>query len=69
MLQSVEEERKPAAAGTNKLTFDCVQHSVVQRFPTRIVGGGADPCSTAVGQSVSMETRIINQFVCDQAVF
>lgn len=39
------------------LTFDRVQHSVVQRFPTRIVGGRANPCSAAIGQGVSMETK------------
>lgn len=35
------------------LTFDRVQNSVVQGLPARVVGGGADACSTAVGQSVS----------------
>lgn len=34
------------------LTFDCVQHSVVQGLAARVVGGRADACSAAVGQSV-----------------
>ena len=34
------------------LTFDRVQHSVVQGLVARVVGGRADACSTAVGQSV-----------------
>lgn len=35
------------------LTFDRVQNSVVQGLPAWVIGGGADACSTAVGQSVS----------------
>lgn len=43
-----------------RLTFDGVQHSVVQRFPTGIVGRGADAGSTAVSQSAP-EQRIKNK--------
>lgn len=38
---------------TQMLTFDRVQNSVVQGLPAWVVGGGADACSTAVGQSIS----------------
>lgn len=35
------------------LTFNRMQNSVVQGLPAWVIGGGADACSTAVGQSVS----------------
>lgn len=34
------------------LTFDRMENSVVQGFAARVVGGRADPCPTAVGQSI-----------------
>ena len=34
------------------LTFDCVKHSVVQRFAAGIISGRPYSCSTTIGQSV-----------------
>lgn len=42
----------PTERKTCALTFDRMQNSVVQGLTARVIGGRADACSTAVGQSI-----------------
>lgn len=42
----------PTDRKTCTLTFDRMQNSVVQGLAARVIGGRADACSTAVGQSI-----------------
>ncbi len=44
--------KHPLTEKTSALTFDRMQNSVVQGLAARVIGGRADACSTAVGQSV-----------------
>lgn len=45
-------------------TLDGVQHSVVQRFATGVVGGRTDARPTAVGQSAPEGDQEISQEIC-----
>lgn len=49
--------KHPRRDQTCSLTFDRMEHSVVQGLAARVVGGRADPGSAAVGQSVPGESE------------
>ena len=40
-----------------ELTLDGVEHSAVERFSTGVTSGGADACTTAVGQGVPVGSK------------
>lgn len=44
--------RRPTVGEACTLTFDRMQHSVVQGLAARVIGGRANACSTTVGQSI-----------------
>lgn len=44
--------KHPQTDKTCTLTFDCMEHSVVQGLAARVIGGRANACPAAVGQSV-----------------
>lgn len=50
-------------------TLDGVQHSVVQRFATGVIGGRTDARPTAVGQSAPEGDQEISQEICRRGSF